>query len=142
MSIFSICQSIQNTGFSTAVRESTWGFPILSAVHVLALAWFGGALAISDLRRLGWAAGSESLAAVAVQLRAWNRLGLAVLLATGALLFYIEPLKCYQSVSFRIKLALLILIGLNTGLPGKVAAGASLLLWIAVIFAARGIAFF
>lgn len=123
------------------MRESTWGFPILSAVHVLALAWFGGALLISDLRRLASTVRSEPPADFAAQLQSWKWLGISVLLATGALLFWVEPMKCYQSVSFRVKMALLILIGFNAGLRGKVAAGVSVLLWIAVIFAARGIAF-
>lgn len=142
MSLFTVCQSIQDTTFSAAIRESTWGFPILGALHVVAIAWFGGALLISDLRRLGWAVRGEPLPDVAAQLRTWKRLGLAALLATGGLLFYVEPVRCYQSVSFRLKMALLVGIGLNAGWRGKIAAGISLLLWMAVIFAARGIAFF
>ena len=117
MSLLATCQWIQETAASTALRESTWGFPILGAVHVLGIAWFGGALLVAPAT-------------------AWRRIGLAVMLVTGALLFYVEPLKCYHSVAFWIKMALLGLIGVN---PLR---RFSLVLWAGVIFAARGIAFF
>jgi len=142
MSLLTICQSIQNTTISTAVRESTWGFPVLGALHVLALAWFGGALVIFDLRRLGWLMRPDPLADLAAEFRGWRWFGVAVLMLTGALLFWVEPLKCYQSISFRLKMALLILMGLNAGARSRLAGAVSLLLWIAVVFAARGIAFF
>jgi hypothetical protein len=117
MSLLAICQWIQDTPASTALRESTWGFPILGALHVLGIAWFGGALFFPPAR-------------------IWRRIGLAAMLGTGVLLFYVEPLKCFHSVSFWIKMALLGLIGIN---PVR---RLSLALWAAMIFAARGIAFF
>ena len=127
MSLLTMCQWIQETALSAALRESTWGFPILGAVHVLAIAWFGGALFVPDLR-------------------AWRWTGIVALLVTGALLFWVEPLKCYHSISFQVKLALLLVIALNAwlrqGARTRLASMVSLLLWAAVIFAARGIAFF
>ena len=117
MSLLALCQWIQDTAASTAVRESTWGFPILGALHVLGIAWFGGALFF-------------------LPARAWRRIGLAVMLGTGALLFAVEPLKCYHSAAFWIKMALLGMIRVN---PLR---RLSLVLWAAVIVAARGIAFF
>src|SRR5262249_10862864 len=103
MSLLTLCQSIQESALSAAVGESTWGFPIVSALHVLALAWSGGAILIRELRNL---AQREVNAA----LRLWYQLGVAALLATGALLFWVEPVKCYQSLSFRVKMALLLFI--------------------------------
>ena len=67
MSLLAICQWIQETAASTALRESTWGFPILGALHVLGIAWFGGALFFPPARL-------------------WRRIGLATILATGVLL--------------------------------------------------------
>ena len=125
MPLLAICQWIENTGFSAAVRESTWGFPILGALHVLAVAWFGGTLLAGDSLR--------------VDLRRWRRAGITVMLATGGLLFWIDPVKCYQSTSFRVKMALLVVIAVRTRTR---LAAVTLLLWAAVIFAARGIAFF
>jgi len=123
MTLLTLCQSIQSTPFSTAVRESTWGFPVLAALHVLALAWFGGTLVLRG--------------ETAAQLGAWRWTDGALLLGTGALLFCIEPVKCYESVSFRVKMGLLLLAAVT---PRRRAL--ALLLWAAVVFAARGIAFY
>jgi len=103
------------------LRGSTWGYPIISAIHVLAIALFGGTILIAqfapDLRRL-------------------RRVGIALLLVTGAVLFWLHPAQYYASTSFRVKM--LLLIGLLWVRPASVL---SLALWIAIIFASRGIAF-
>lgn len=122
-SLQAICRWIQSTPSSTFLRESTWGFTILSALHVLGVAWFGGAVLFSVLRT-------------------WQRIGLAWMLATGALLFWLEPLKCYNSLSFRVKLLLLVVLAFTTFLPPRIARPVSLGLWAAVILASQGIAFF
>jgi hypothetical protein len=123
MSLLVLCRWIQATQSSTLLRESTWGFTILGALHVLGIAWFGGAVLISAMP-------------------VWKRIGLAWMLLTGALLFWLEPLRCYNSVSFRVKLLLLLLLILVAFLPPKFARAASLTLWAAVILASQGIAFF
>jgi hypothetical protein len=141
MSLLEVCQSIEAMPVSAAVRESTWGFPILGALHVLALAWFGGAILVSALERLGRVRlAPESMEHVGQ----WRNFGVVALLVTGALLFCVEPVKCYQSISFRVKMALLVAVAVNAwaGHRARFAAGLALLLWIAIVFAARGIAYF
>jgi hypothetical protein len=123
MSLLALCRWIQATQSSTLLRESTWGFTILGALHVLGIAWFGGAVLIPAMR-------------------VWKRIGLAWMLLTGALLFWLEPLKSYNSFSFRVKLLLLILLPCTIFLPPTFARAASLTLWAAVILASQGIAFF
>ena len=106
----------------TFLRESTWGYPIIGAAHVLALAWFGGTVLVStfegDLGRM-------------------RRIGLVFVLLTGALLFWLHPAQYYSSAFFRLKMLLLLLVPLT-----RPASRLSLALWLAIIFAARGVAFF
>lgn len=123
MSLFALCRWIQATPSSTFLRESIWGFTILASLHVLGVAWFGGAVVFQTLRP-------------------WRRIGAVWMLATGALLFWLEPLKCYASVSFRVKMLLLLAIAGAALVRSKVARVLSLLLWAAVILASQGIAFF
>jgi len=123
MSLLALCRWIQATQSSTLLRESTWGFTILGALHVLGIAWFGGAVLFSAM----------SL---------WKRIGAAWMLLTGTLLFWLEPLRCYNSVSFRVKLLLLLSLVFAAFLPPKFARATSLILWAAVILASQGIAFF
>ena len=47
-------QWFERTGIGVAIRESTWLFPAIEAVHLLALALIGGAVLIVDLRLFGW----------------------------------------------------------------------------------------
>jgi hypothetical protein len=131
MPFLDLCRWIRATPSSTLLRESTWGFAILGSLHVLGIAWFGGAVLIANLRRQP-----------PVPLRMWKCVGAAWMLATGALLFWLEPVKCYNSLSFRVKILLLLLIACATILPQKLAGAVSLALWAAVILASQGIAFF
>jgi hypothetical protein len=118
-----LLQQIQGTSLSAAIAESTWGFPVIAALHVLAIALFGGAILIPGFRRLKWT-------------------GIAVLLATGGLLFWSQPLRFYYSTAFQLKMGLLVLIAI-TGMLGRPAPIAlRFALWAGVILAARGIAFF
>jgi hypothetical protein len=124
MSLLPFCQWIQSTSSSTWLRESTWGFPIISAIHVLAIAWFGGTVLIPAVGR---------------QLPSFRRTGLALLLLTGALLFWLEPVKCYASFPFRLKMLLLVLVVLNPLFRSRLTTVSSWALWVAIIFAARWI---
>jgi hypothetical protein len=122
---------LQDTSLRLDLSQSTWGVPIIGAIHVLAIAWFGGSVFLRDsqLRRFRW-------------------IGLAILLITGALLFWSQPLRLYYSQFFRLKMLLLVLLLMWTGasalLPARyarVAMALSLVLWAGVILASRGIAY-
>jgi hypothetical protein len=102
------------------LRESIWGYPIIAAIHVLGLAWFGAAVLTRP-----------------EEFRHWKRIGIAAMLLSGALLFGMHPAMYSGSIAFRIKILLLVLV-LGVKLPRAVAV----VLWVAIIFAARGIAFF
>ena len=38
MSLYEICQALQDSAVGTSIRESIWTFPIIETVHVLGLA--------------------------------------------------------------------------------------------------------
>jgi hypothetical protein len=79
------------------------------------------------------------------QLRAWKWTGVAVMLLSGALLFALHPARYSGSLSFRLKILLLLLVGANSAIAHtspRLAGGVAVALWIGIIFASRGIAFF
>jgi hypothetical protein len=135
MAILEWCQRIQDAWLSRAIAESTWGYPIVGALHVLAIALFGGAVLAPHLRGLAF-----------VDVRWIRRVGLSLVLATGTLVFASGAVGYYKSSSFRIKIVLLALIALNAIASrqhrNKLNSVIALALWAAVIFASRGIAFF
>jgi hypothetical protein len=158
MPIVSTLEWIESTDLSTAIREGALLYPILGGVHLLAIALFGGMLVATDLRLLGCAMQRRAVSDVVEQFRAWKRLGFVVVVASGLLLGWAEPLKLYRSPSFWIKIGLLAMVGLhalafrdiyrnpaglNAEIPtrAKVAAVLSLLLWSGLIVAGRLIAF-
>jgi hypothetical protein len=85
------------------------------------IAWFGGTVLISQF---------------VPELRKWRYIGLALLLVTGLILFWLHPMQYSNSVSFRVKMVLLIVLTRT-----KPASPASLALWGAIIVASRAIAF-
>jgi hypothetical protein len=105
----------------TFLRESTWGYPVIAAIHVLAMSWFVGTVLVSQF---------------ASDLRSLRHLGIALVLLSGAVLFSLHPSQYSHSLSFGVKMLLLVLI-----LGTKPTSSVSLVLWVAVIFASRAIAF-
>jgi hypothetical protein len=150
---------IESTDLSTAIREGALLYPIIGGVHLLAIALFGGMLVATDLRLLGWAMPRRRASDVVQQLRAWKRAGFVLVVASGLLLGWCEPLKLYRSPSFWIKMALLVLVGVHalifrndvyrnaagldagTAPRAKLAAALSLILWAGLIVSGRLIAF-
>ncbi len=129
--LLALCRWLQDTPLRLELSQSTWGVPIIGAIHVLAIAWFGGSVLVRD-------SGRDHL------LRRFRWTGLSILLISGAFLFWSEPLRLYYSQFFRLKMLLLVLIGVSALLPnrhGRVAMALSLALWAGVILASRGIAY-
>ncbi|MDW5264676.1 MULTISPECIES: DUF6644 family protein [Acidobacteriaceae] len=156
-----LCQWIYGTHLSTAIRESVWVFPIIESIHVLSIAVLVGTIAILDLRLLGLIMKREPVSGIARQVLPWTWTGFFIMFATGLLLTIAEAETNYYNWAFRIKLILLILVGLNplifhltiyrkvntwdisnvTPLRARIAATCSLTLWAGIIIAGRMIAY-
>jgi len=113
MTLASFCQWLQDTPWGTGIRESVWVFPIIEGTHVLALALSVGVLVVIDLRLAGVLMRRQPVSQISNQLMPWSLAGFAIMFLTGALLFWSQAVKAYGSIFFRIKLALLLLAGIN-----------------------------
>jgi len=150
---------IESTDLSTSIREGALPYPIIGGVHLLAIALFGGMLLATDLRLLSWAMRRRLVSDVVSQLQPWKRIGFVMVVASGLLLAWAEPIKLYRSPAFWVKMALFALVGLHALLvfrgvyrdpakldavvkpQAKLAAILSLLLWAGLIVSGRLIAF-
>lgn len=159
MNIMSILQWVESTDLSTAIREGPLLYPIIGGFHLLAIALFGGMLVMTDLRLLGWAMRRRTISDILEQFRVWKRVGFVLVALSGLLLALAEPLRLYRSLSFWVKMALLVSVGahalvfrngiyenakaLDAGLTprAKLAAALSLILWGGLIVTGRLIAF-
>jgi hypothetical protein len=153
-------QWLNDTPISVYLRESDWPFPIIETVHILGLGFSVGTVMWLDLRLLKIAMREAPVADVVEQLEPWAIRGFAVMFISGMLLVLAEPLKCYNTVAFRIKVGLLILAGLNVlyfhrrvihnmdqwdqNMPwrAKMVAALSLVLWLGIVIAGRWTAYF
>lgn len=156
-----LCNWINDSAIGTQIRESDNLFSVIETVHVLGIVVMAGTIAIADLRLLGVALKEAPASEVVDPLVRITWLGFAVMLASGALLFWAEAAKLYWNTAFRIKLALLALAAANawifhattyrrvsrwdtaaaTPAGARVAALCSLALWSAVIVCGRAIAY-
>ena len=150
---------IEGTGLSVEMREGAFAYPLVGAFHLLAIALFGGMVAATDLRLLGWALKGRPVSTLIRDLRPWKWLGFGIVTVTGLLLMWGEPVQLYHSPSFWAKMALMALVGVHAAIfrPGvyafpetldavvtreaKLAAAMSLILWAGLIFSGRLIAF-
>lgn len=125
------------------IRESAYTYPALLTLHIVALAFFGGMILVTDLRLLGLGMRGYPVAEIINGLRVPKRVGFVLAGATGALMFDAKAGQISYNPWFWIKIALLVLIAVNCFVfrvdrfP-KLAASLSLLLWTGVVCASRG----
>ena len=161
MSLLALCQWLEKSSVGTDIRQSALGFGALVAIHTLGIILTAGTIWLVDLRLLGFGLRREPVSDVLRQILPWTWAGFALMFSTGVLLFCAEAVMVYSSISFRIKLVLILLAGLNalifhktvyreastwdltshTPARARLAGLLSLTFWICVVGAGRAIAY-
>jgi len=161
MSLLAFFGWLGDTPWSVGLHESQYAYSIIESLHVWAMAFFFGLVAMFDLRLLGVTMRSVPVSEVVGRLVPWTIAGFAIMVITGSLLFFAIPLRSYQNIFFRFKMILLVLAGLNLWLfhtrvypmvgawdakeipPRRVriAGGVSLALWTCIVLSGRMIAY-
>ena len=98
---------------SIAMRESLYAFPVLLTLHLISLAMFAGLVVMMDLRLLGVAYRGTPFSEVQPRLFPWQMVGMVVTSIAGLLLFYTQPMRYFGKVLYWIKMALIVLAGVN-----------------------------
>ncbi|PYS23649.1 MAG: hypothetical protein DMG11_25205 [Acidobacteria bacterium] len=108
MSLFEFCERVQYSPLLSAMRSSSWVFPLIASIHLMGLALIGGALLVVDLRLLGLGLRHQPVAQVARDAERWLLVSLLVLLPTGLLQFMcFAATKYYYLTAFWVKMAAL-----------------------------------
>jgi len=94
----------ERTAIHDAIANSLWAFAVIESVHLLALAAIGGAVLVVDMRMLGLGLRRQPISEVARNAYPWLVGSLIVMLTTGIPLFLSEPIKCYGSPAFWVKM--------------------------------------
>lgn len=143
---------MDNSGLHRFVVDIPWVFPAAETLHFVGLILLVGSLCVVDLRLLG--VGRAIPLTAVMGFLPFSILGFSLNLITGVLFLFADPFRYYPNFSFRLKMFLVVLAGLNalwfkfavdqrlkSGLPldwsAKVIAALSLVLWICIIVAGR-----
>jgi Family of unknown function (DUF6644) len=145
-----------STWLAETMRGSRLYFPIVETFHLLALTLLFGAILMLNLRLCRLVMKDLPVQQVASDLSPWLLWSLVIILVSGFMLFSSEAMKCYASVPFQAKMLFLFTAMIyhftiyrrvtNTDREPKPASGAtvaviSVVLWLGVGLAGRGIGF-
>ena len=151
--------TMESSSVANALRASRIGYPVVNALHILAIGTLFGAILSLNLRLLG-AAKSIPVQPLALYLPRVAGTGLAIAVVTGLLLFSVQPSDYVSNRAFLLKVALIAVGALHAlvvhssgswrrlvndqgPISGRLQASAalSLTIWTAAIFSGRFIAF-
>ncbi len=150
---------LQGTPVGVMVAESLWGYPTFETMHTLGMAMLIGSLGLINLRILGYKPELPLIGMRQLLPLAW--IGFTLNAISGALLFTSDAVYFFESYTFRIKMVLIVLGGINAALLGqkvfreaaagapavvattgaKWLAGTSLVFWLAAVCCGRLIAY-
>jgi hypothetical protein len=156
-----IWESIEYSTLGITIAESTWMFPTIETIHVVALVTVIGTIALVDLRLVGVKGHALRVSQLAKDTLPWTWGAFALAAITGACCGSARPAATWTTRGFSAKLAMLALAGLNMmyfhmttwravdhweldpSFPteAKVAGWLSLVFWLAVVFCGRMIGF-
>ena len=105
--------ALQNSAIAQFVNTAGPTYPIVEAIHVIAVALVFGTILIVDLRLLGVASTNRPFTRVAHDLLHFTWAGFALAVVTGTLLFLPNAGSIYINVNFQVKMVLLLLAGIN-----------------------------
>ena len=148
---------IASTAPAQLMRTNAWLYPAVETVHIVGFVLLVGAVAMFDLRVLGFGRALPPRA-LARHLLPWSAGSLLLVVPSGLLLFSAQAAEMAGNPVFLLKMGLAVLAGLNalafhlgswwrssaTGGPtaaARVHAALSLLFWIAVIACGRMLAY-
>ena len=154
-------ERLEYSGFGIYIAESTWAFPTLETLHVIALVTVLGTIFVMDLRMLGLTSNKFAVTKLAKDTLPWTWGAFVLAAITGGMLFVSKATSYVINPYFLWKMAMIALAGLNmmyfhfitwrtvdhwdrdASLPFavKLAAALSLIFWLLVVFFGRAIGF-
>jgi len=154
--MFELAQQLGTSGLSQAIQSTLWLTPLLQAIHILMIGIVFISVLMVVLRIQGSVRADESFDQTWARFAPWVKWALVVMAATGIVLCIGEPVREVSALSFWLKMGLILvgvlgLLGLRraasgvTGstMPGgvRLAAVALLVVWVAIIYLGRAIAY-
>jgi uncharacterized membrane protein SirB2 len=151
---------LQATSVSLTIQSIEWIIPLLQSIHILMIGVVFVSSLMITLRVVGGVRADEPFAAVWSRFAPWMWGGLIVMALTGLTLIVGEPVREFTALSFWLKMTLVAISVVTIVIFGrtvrpearasasaefsagrKAAAVATVVLWLAIIFLGRAIAY-
>jgi hypothetical protein len=156
-SLAALMEWLEATSPAMFIHQRPWLFTTIEVIHVFAISLVIGTIAIVDLRLLGFASTKRPFAELARQVLPLTWIAFVLAALAGSLLFISRATDYYVSTTFQIKMAIIVLAGINMlvfelitmrgvqqwslaakpPLPARLAGGISLACWILVVVFGR-----
>ena len=160
MDLTALWQGLETSALGIFIAESTWAFPTLESLHVMAFVTVLGTLLVVDLRLLGIGWKDTKLTTLSHEALRITWIAFSLAAITGLLIFVSKATSYVINPYFKLKLVSMAFAGLNmvvfqfvtwksveewnlgkVPLAAKISATLSLLAWICVVFFGRAIGF-
>lgn len=161
MALSDFFSALELTPVGIAVLESSWLFPTIETVHVLAITLVFGSIALLDLRLLRVHARDLGVLQMTRETLPWTWGAFTFAVISGGLLFVSSATRYVDNTAFLWKMTLLVLAGINMAIfhftvfrrvedwnhssptppAARIAATLSLIFWIGVVVFGRWIGF-
>lgn len=159
--VYGFAQWLQSTPISVTIQTIEWIIPTVQSIHIITIGIVFIALLTIAMRVVGLMRMDQPFGAVLGRFAPWIRRGLVVLAVTGLTLVVGEPVRELMTLSFWLKMGLLAMavgsalvfqrsVGPAAAAApaepefstlAKCGAVATVLLWLAIIFLGRAIAY-
>ena len=160
-SVTTFLEWLQASSLAVFIHKKAWAFTTVEVVHVFAVSMVIGTIMIVDLRLLGLASTKRPFAELSRQVLPFTWAAFVLAVIAGSLLFISRPTEYFVNTVFWIKMALIVLAGINmmifefitvrdvqkwnldpTPPPrARLAGGISIACWVLVVVFGRLIAF-
>jgi hypothetical protein len=155
-------QWLAGTAISHDIQVAGWIIPLSQSLHILSVAMLLSSMVMLDLRILGVAAQSETMAQMSHRFVPWVWSSLFLLVLTGTLQIIAEPMRTlngnpmFQLKMLMLALGIVVLLSFQSSLrhhssfwddpdrrtATRILAGSSFLLWCAIVITGRWVAYF
>lgn len=153
----SLMEWLEAAPLAVFIHQNVWAFTTIEVVHVVAISLVIGTIAMVDLRLLGFASTKRPFVELARGILPFTWAAFVIAAAAGSLLFISRATEYYVNPTFLIKMALIVVAGINMLIfefgtvrgvqewnlkpipptPARLAGGISLACWISVVVFGR-----
>jgi len=156
-----LVEAAQNSALSEWMRTSLKAVAIINAIHIMSIVTVFGTIFIVDLRLLGFPNVRSSFTRMHHELLKWTWGAFGIAAVTGVLMFMVNAVTYHRNTAFWLKMATMVLAGINMMVfelvtaktaprwdrgvipprAARMAGALSIVLWVAVIVFGRWIGF-